>query len=69
MPQRKIGSDEFQHINVTEVFAKASKKVILISDNSDVEAVVKDAYFLARSGKPGPVVIDFPFDLQKTGLP
>ena len=65
VPQRKIGSDEFQHINVTEVFAKASKKVILISDNSDVEAVVKDAYFLARSGKPGPVVIDFPFDLQK----
>lgn len=65
VPQRKIGSDEFQHINVTEVFAKASKKVILITDNSDVETVVKDAYFLARSGKPGPVVIDFPLDAQR----
>jgi len=65
VPQRKLGTDEFQHINVTEVFAKASKKVILITDNSDVETVVKDAYFLARSGKPGPVVIDFPFDAQK----
>ena len=65
VPQRKLGTDEFQHINVTEVFAKASKKVILITDNSDVETVVKDAYFLARSGKPGPVVIDFPFDAQR----
>jgi len=65
VPQRKLGSDEFQHINVTEVFAKASKKVILITDNSDVETVVKDAYFLARSGKPGPVVIDFPLDAQR----
>ena len=65
VPQRKLGTDEFQHINVTEVFAKASKKVILITDNSDVETVVKDAYFLARSGKPGPVVIDFPLDAQR----
>ena len=63
--QRKLGTDEFQHINVAEIFAKASKKVILITDNSDVETVVKDAYFLARSGKPGPVVIDFPFDAQR----
>jgi acetolactate synthase-1/2/3 large subunit len=65
VPQRKIGTDEFQHINVTEVFAKASKKVILITDNSDVEHVVKDSYFLAQSGKPGPVVVDFPFDAQR----
>lgn len=65
VPQRKIGTDEFQHINVTEVFAKASKKVILITDNSDVELVVKDSYFLAQSGKPGPVVIDFPLDAQR----
>jgi acetolactate synthase-1/2/3 large subunit len=68
VPQRKLGTDEFQHINVTEVFAKAAKKVILITDNSDVEVVVKDSYFLAQSGKPGPVVIDFPLDAQrKTG--
>jgi acetolactate synthase-1/2/3 large subunit len=65
VPQRKLGTDEFQHINVTDVFAKACKKVILITDNSDVETVVKDAYFLARSGKPGPVVIDFPLDAQR----
>jgi acetolactate synthase-1/2/3 large subunit len=62
----KLGTDEFQHINVESIFADAAKKVILINELQNVEEVVKDAYFLAKSGKPGPVVIDFPFDIQKT---
>ena len=69
VPQKKLVTDEFQQINVTEVFAKAAKKVILITDNSNIETVVKDSYFYAKSGKPGPVVIDFPLDMQrKIGL-
>jgi acetolactate synthase-1/2/3 large subunit len=63
--QSRMDTDEFQHINVKEVFAKAAKKVVLITDSSGVEETIKDAYFYAKSGKPGPVVIDFPFDLQK----
>lgn len=67
--QSRLDTDEFQHINVKEVFAKAAKKVILVTDSTDVEDTVKDAYFFARSGKPGPVVIDFPLDAQrKTGV-
>ncbi len=67
--QSRLDTDEFQHINVKDVFAKAAKKVILISDSSDIEETIKDAYFYAKSGKPGPVVIDFPFDVQrKTGV-
>jgi len=62
--QSRLGTDEFQHINVGEVFAKAAKKVILINSDSDIEETVKDAYFFAKTGKPGPVVIDFPFDAQ-----
>jgi len=70
VPQKKLGTDEFQHINVTGVFAEAAKKVLLVTENnSDIETVVKDAYFFARSGKPGPVVIDLPLDQQrKVGL-
>lgn len=60
----KMGSDEFQHIDVSNVFAKAAKKVILVNDVSQIETIVKDAYYLARSGKPGPVVIDLPMDIQ-----
>jgi acetolactate synthase I/II/III large subunit len=63
--QSRMDTDEFQHINVREVFAKAAKKVILIKDGSDIEATIKDAYFFAKTGKPGPVVIDFPLDLQR----
>ncbi len=64
--QTKMDTDEFQHINVKSVFADAAKKVILVNEMHKVEEVVKDAYFYAKSGKPGPVVIDFPYDIQKT---
>lgn len=63
--QSRLDTDEFQHINVKDVFAKAAKKVILINNSSDIEETVKDAYFFAKTGKPGPVVIDFPLDAQK----
>jgi acetolactate synthase I/II/III large subunit len=63
--QTRLGSDEFQHINVESVFADAAKRVVLVSELKDVEEVVKDAYYYAKSGKPGPVVIDFPFDIQQ----
>jgi acetolactate synthase-1/2/3 large subunit len=63
--QSNLGTDVFQTINVESIFADAAKKVILVNEMQDVEEVVKDAYFLAKSGKPGPVVIDFPMDIQK----
>lgn len=62
--RKKMGTDEFQHINVEKIFAGAAKKVIVVSELHSIEEIVKDAYFYARSGKPGPVVIDFPFDIQ-----
>lgn len=63
--QTQMGTDVFQTIDVVSIFKDAAKKVILINEMHNVEEVVKDAYFLAKSGKPGPVVIDFPFDVQK----
>ncbi|WP_035274489.1 thiamine pyrophosphate-binding protein [Desulfogranum japonicum] len=62
--QTKMGTDEFQHIDVQGVFANAAKKVILVNELQKVEEIVKDAYYYAKSGKPGPVVIDFPYDIQ-----
>ena len=63
--QTNLGTDVFQTINVASIFADAAKKVILVNEFHNVEEVIKDAYFFAKSGKPGPVVIDFPFDIQK----
>lgn len=65
VPSSKMGTDEFQHIDVSRVFARAAKKVILVTDTGRIEEIVKDAYFYAKSGKPGPVVIDLPMDAQR----
>jgi acetolactate synthase-1/2/3 large subunit len=65
VPEHKIGTDSFQHINVKGIFGDAAKKVIQLSNDEDVESIVKDAYYFAKSGKPGPVVIDFPLDKQQ----
>lgn len=69
VPEYKIGTDSFQHINVSGVFAAAAKKVVLIDDIAKVETIVKDAWALAKSGKPGPVVIDVPLNLQRGDCP
>jgi len=65
VPEHKIGTDSFQHINVKGIFGDAAKKVIQVSNDDDIEAIIKDAYYFARSGKPGPVVIDIPLDKQQ----
>ena len=68
VPEHKIGTDAFQHINVREVFREASKAVIEVK-NGDLERIIKDAHFLAKEGKPGPVVIDFPLNAQLKEIP
>ncbi|WMW23013.1 thiamine pyrophosphate-binding protein [Methanolobus mangrovi] len=65
VPEHKIGTDSFQHINVKGVFGDAAKKVIQVSNDDDLESIIKDAYYFAMSGKPGPVVIDVPLDKQQ----
>ncbi|MBU0536545.1 MAG: thiamine pyrophosphate-binding protein [Nanoarchaeota archaeon] len=65
VPENKIGTDSFQHISVEGVFREAAKRVIQLSNDQDIESIVKDAYHFARSGRPGPVVIDFPLDKQQ----
>lgn len=65
VPEHKIGTDSFQHIDVSNVFGATAKKVILLNNIDNIEAVIKEAYYLARSGKPGPVVIDIPMNLQQ----
>ncbi len=65
VPEHKLGTDSFQHINVSEIFAGAAKAVVLVDDVARIESIIKDSWFLAQSGKPGPVVIDIPQNLQK----
>ncbi len=65
VPENKIGTDSFQHIDVASVFGPTAKSVVSVNSIGNIETVIKDAYFLARSGKPGPVIIDLPINLQQ----
>ncbi|MFA6609374.1 MAG: thiamine pyrophosphate-binding protein [Candidatus Omnitrophota bacterium] len=66
VPEHKMGTDSFQHIDVSAVFGPTAKKVVLVDSIDNIEFVIKDAFFLAKSGKPGPVVIDIPINLQQS---
>jgi len=61
-----IGTDAFQEAPVTGVMGSVAKHVFLITDATQLEATIRTAFEIARTGRPGPVVIDIPKDVQNT---
>jgi len=59
-----VGTDAFQEAPVSNIMASAAKHVFLVTDPEKLEATVRTAFEIARSGRPGPVVIDIPKDVQ-----
>ncbi len=59
-----IGSDAFQEAPVTNIMSACAKHVFLVTDPERLEATLRSAFELARSGRPGPVVVDIPKDIQ-----
>ncbi len=59
-----IGTDAFQEAPVFNLMSSCSKHVFLVEDPEDLEISVRAAFEIARSGRPGPVVIDVPKDVQ-----
>lgn len=59
-----IGTDAFQEAPVSNIMSSAAKHVFMVTDASKLEATVRTAFEIARSGRPGPVVIDVPKDVQ-----
>ncbi|MGE5192852.1 MAG: thiamine pyrophosphate-binding protein, partial [Deltaproteobacteria bacterium] len=59
-----IGTDAFQETPIVEVSRAITKHHYLITRYEDIPRVVKEAFYVARTGRPGPVLIDFPKDLQ-----
>ncbi|RZC59348.1 hypothetical protein C5167_006641 [Papaver somniferum] len=65
VPRRMIGTDAFQETPIVEVTRSITKHNYLVLDVDDIPRVVKEAFFLATSGRPGPVLIDIPKDVQQ----
>jgi len=59
-----IGNDAFQEADVTGITRSISKYNYLVKDVKDLAYTVKEAFHIAGSGRPGPVVIDLPVDVQ-----
>jgi acetolactate synthase-1/2/3 large subunit len=59
-----IGKDAFQEIDITGITLPITKHNYMVTDPADMARTVKEAFYLARSGRPGPVLIDIPKDVQ-----
>ena len=64
VPRAAIGTDAFQEAPVSAIMGAVAKHVFLVTDPEKLEATVRSAFELARTGRPGPVVIDIPKDIQ-----
>lgn len=60
-----IGKDAFQEVDITGATLSFTKHSYLIKDGLDIPKVVDEAFHIAGTGRPGPVLIDFPMDLLK----
>ncbi|HEY3592774.1 MAG TPA: thiamine pyrophosphate-binding protein, partial [Polyangiaceae bacterium] len=59
-----IGNDAFQEADVVGITRPCTKYNYLVRDVNELATIVKEAFYLARSGRPGPVLIDFPKDVS-----
>ena len=64
VPTHLIGSDAFQEADTTGITRPCTKHNYLVKDVNDLPRVMHEAFHVARSGRPGPVVIDLPKDVQ-----
>jgi acetolactate synthase-1/2/3 large subunit len=64
VPTAAIGTDAFQEAPVAAIMGAVAKHVFLVTDAEKLEDTVRSAFELARTGRPGPVVVDIPKDIQ-----
>ncbi len=64
VPTAAIGTDAFQEAPVAAIMGAVAKHVFLVTDAETLEETMRSAFELARTGRPGPVVVDIPKDVQ-----
>ena len=68
VPSHLLGRDIFQEVDITGAVAPFSKHSYLVKNANDIPRVVKEAFHIAATGRPGPVLIDIPIDVQNQQL-
>ncbi|WP_020650127.1 biosynthetic-type acetolactate synthase large subunit [Solimonas variicoloris] len=69
VPTAAVGTDAFQEAPISSIMGAAAKHVFLVTDPTKLEATVRTAFEIARTGRPGPVVVDIPKDVQNWSGP
>ncbi|MDO5123310.1 MAG: biosynthetic-type acetolactate synthase large subunit [Eubacteriales bacterium] len=64
VPSMQIGTDSFQEIDITGITLPITKHNYFISHVSDLADTIREAFRLAKSGRPGPILVDVPKDVQ-----
>lgn len=64
VPRNLIGNDSFQEVDIVGVTRSISKYSVTVRNRKDFGRIIKEAFYIARTGKPGPVVVDLPEDVM-----
>ncbi len=65
VPTALIGNDAFQEVDIVGITRPCTKHNYLVMSIEDLATTVKEAFYLARSGRPGPILVDIPKDITK----
>ena len=69
VPSHVIGTDAFQETPTVEVCRAITKHTYLVQNARDIPRIMKEAFHIASTGRPGPVLVDVPKDIQNTIVP
>jgi len=64
VPTALIGNDAFQEVDIIGITRSCTKHNFLVRDVKDLATIMKKAFYIARTGRPGPVLVDLPKDVQ-----
>ena len=65
VPTWLVGTDAFQETDITGITLPITKHNYLVTDANELADTIREAFYIARSGRPGPVLIDLPKDVQR----
>jgi acetolactate synthase-1/2/3 large subunit len=68
VPTPLIGNDAFQEADIIGITRPITKHNYLVKDIKDLARIIKQAFYIARTGRPGPVLIDLPKDIQLASI-
>lgn len=63
VPKSLLGRDSFQEVDITGVTMPITKHNYIVKDINDLQNIIREAFYIAKEGRPGPVLIDIPKDI------